>query len=221
VALVKHKPSAGGPPKPAPIESGDPFAALDDAVGEDPARGSDVAQRDGPSSIEFHVEPIVGTVGPKTEGTEFGPTKGFKVNPLDQAVKTICEAPQFITEAHLKMLVGAVPRINLAADKPELGDFDMREEIAAQLAVVRSLRAGLFTPDGKLQQGKDAREAREVITAASNLFSLLMKHEETLNRNARLQAIEQAVYETFEQFEDPTVRQRFLELLEGHLAKAA
>lgn len=214
MALVKHKPSAGGSPKPAPIEREDPFAALD--VAADDARGSDVAQRDGPSSApaEFHVEPA-------PAATEFGPTKGFKVNPLDQAVKTICEAPQFITDAHLQMLVSVVPRLNLNAAKPELGDFDMREEIAAQLAVVRNLRAGLFDSSGKLMAGKDAREAREVITAASNLFSLLMKHEETLDRNARLQAIEQAVYETFESFEDAAVRQRFLELLGEHLAKAA
>lgn len=158
----------------------------------------------------------------EARGPEFAAAKGFKVNPLDVHVKAICEAPAFINDAHLTMLTTAIGGLVRRDQAPtSLDGFDMRDEIAAQLAVVRNLRAGLFDSAGKLMAGKDAREAREVITAASNLFSLLMKHEETLDRNARLQAIEQAVYEAFDNMEDPTLRQRFLDLLGEHLAKAA
>jgi hypothetical protein len=74
-------------------------------------------------------------------------------------------------------------------------DFDLKEEVQAQIQAVRAMRDAVM-PNGVVRVGTPAREVKEVVTASSTLLTTLMKMHERVMSFDRSRAIEEAVTAT-------------------------
>jgi hypothetical protein len=74
-------------------------------------------------------------------------------------------------------------------------DFDLKEEVQAQIQAVRAMRDAVM-PNGVVRVGTSAREVKEVVTASSTLLTTLMKMHEKVMSFDRSRAIEEAVTAT-------------------------
>lgn len=140
-----------------------------------------------------------------------------RANPLDSPVQTIVENRQYLTQGHVAALRALLPQ-ETAENAPVSGqnvqDFDLKGEISAQIRFVRGLREAAMRPDGTLKG--EVNEAKGVISASSQLLTLLMRFQERIDRDHRLREIEAAMLAAMEDTPEAT-RARFLEALEGKL----
>ncbi len=95
-------------------------------------------------------------------------------------------------------------------------DFDLKEEVQAQIQAVRAMRNAIM-PGGIVRQGTPAREIKEVVTASSTLLTTLMKMHEKVMSFDRSRAIEEAVTETMKTLPDEK-QKMFFSLLEENLS---
>lgn len=95
-------------------------------------------------------------------------------------------------------------------------DFDLTQEVEAQIRAVRAMRESVITKEGKVKSGVGARDLKEVVTASNTLLQTLMKtHEKVLNYD-RQRALEEATVAAVETLGDEE-KTRFFTVLEARL----
>ena len=135
---------------------------------------------------------------------------------LSAEVATILMAPAELTEDQAFALFNVLaPRF--AGEGVDYGaDFDLRDEVEAQIVAVRAMRGSVMLPGGKIKPGVAARELKEVVTASNTLLQTLMKtHEKVLNYD-RQRALEAATVAAVENLPDEN-KKAFFAALETEL----
>lgn len=81
--------------------------------------------------------------------------------------------------------------------------FSIAGEIAETVKILRSLRASMFCPvTGKLLEGKDVGEARDLLTTSNSLISTMLKTQEKVINMERFQAVEDSTIETLKTIQE-------------------
>jgi len=96
-------------------------------------------------------------------------------------------------------------------------DFDLKDEVQAQIMAVRAMRDAVM-PGGRVRQGVPAREVKEVVTASSTLLNTLLKMHEKVLSFDRQRAIEEAVTDTIRTLPDEQ-QKLFMTALEDNLSR--
>ena len=148
-----------------------------------------------------------------------------------KALQTVLQASEnrLLTSAQLSDLQAGLkdtyPSVFLStsasgpvADPGYGADFDLAEEINSQIKVVRALRAKILGEDGSLNEGINAREAKELIASGTTMVSTLMKHHKDIVNQDRLMAVEAATIEAVKTL-PPENQEAFFETLERGLAR--
>lgn len=95
-------------------------------------------------------------------------------------------------------------------------DFDLAAELGNQLVLLRAMQATLLDEQGALTPGTSIREVRESLTAANTLYGTLLKSQEKLLSQSRMQAVVRTAAEVLREL-DPQAHDRYFELLEKRL----
>lgn len=95
--------------------------------------------------------------------------------------------------------------------------FDLAAELGGQLSLLRAMQASLLDVDGRLAPGKSIREVRESLTAANTLYGTLLKNQEKMLSQSRIQAVIRTAAEVLREV-DPAAHERYFSLLEERLA---
>ena len=117
----------------------------------------------------------------------------------------------------LKML-GGVPATVAGGSSgaEEYGaNFDLREEVAQQIRVVRALRDKV-APGGVIDSAASTGDMKEVVSSSATLLTLLMKTHSEIMTMDRLRNLEKSVIEVLLE-ESPEIRDRVMSKLEERL----
>lgn len=124
-----------------------------------------------------------------------------------EALKTRLEYLNPIDQRELKRLL----TIELGEDGDDFDhDFDLKEEINAQLRMLRTMRSRAE------RENISTRELKETLTASSSLITMLIKEQEKVVNIDRLRTVERAVVEAIKE-QSHEVQEAFLSFLEGKL----
>lgn len=124
-----------------------------------------------------------------------------------EALKTRLEYLNPIDQRELKRLL----TIELGEDGDDFDhDFDLKEEINAQLRMLRTMRSRAE------RENISTRELKETLTASSSLITMLIKEQEKVVNIDRLRTVERAVVEAIKD-QPHEVQEAFLSFLEGKL----
>lgn len=95
--------------------------------------------------------------------------------------------------------------------QPYGAQFSLAQELDRQLTMTSALRQSILDPmTGRPKDNVSPREAKEVITACSTLFAMLMKHQATVRTYERQTEFEKAVADTVRDYMTPEQRDVFL-----------
>ena len=94
--------------------------------------------------------------------------------------------------------------------------FDLKEEVAQQIAAVRLMREFLM-PGGQVKPGTNPRELKEMVSSSATLMGVLMKTHDKILSFDRSRAVELAVSETIKTLSDAD-RATFMKKLEENLS---
>ncbi len=149
------------------------------------------------------------------------------------SVSTVSEAAdaRLLSQPQIEMLFESLraaypatfstPGSNLGTASPDPGygaDFDLAEEVNAQIRVVRSLRNMIVDPEtGAIREGHSARDAKELIGSGNTMLASLMKFHDKIINQDRVRAMEQATIEAVKDLPQPA-QDKFFNKLEDALA---
>lgn len=125
------------------------------------------------------------------------PGEGEGDTHLASCVETILRKADRLSPSQVHDLMTILTHYSDDSDSFQYGaDFDLKEEITAQIRAVRALRGKVLLPSGQLHPDIEPREAKEIITTGSTLISTLMKYHEQIVNMDRQQAVETAIIDT-------------------------
>lgn len=108
-------------------------------------------------------------------------------SPVSPFIDVLCEAQGLLSPADRDRLRALVP-----PETDALAHLDLKDEVAQQIRMVRAMRNSLFYPDGRPKSTTTAKDARDILTSAQSLLSLLVRLQEKIDRDDRLRRIEMA-----------------------------
>lgn len=143
------------------------------------------------------------------------PNSKFHDTPLYHSVVNLLENIEFVPENYLKLIADKLPEEIL---EPEAIDekFSVRDELALQMTLVRGLRTTIFDKSGKLRDGYDLDDAKQVLTASKELIKIIQTSQKELINQDRIQAIELAFTDTIMEMPEEN-REGYLQKLETYL----
>ena len=107
-------------------------------------------------------------------------------------VSFIASSPDSLTDEQVAILWTALQE-RVDGDDVEYGaDFDLGQEVEAQIGLVRAMRRSVITESGQVLPGVASRELKEVVSASTTLLSTLSKSHEKIMSFDRMRAIEHA-----------------------------
>ena len=160
-------------------------------------------------------------------------TPDFDFNPavtpddLSDPVEFVCQNARFLGDAQAERLYEAMKkRLDVVVEVEEMAapqvpygaDFDLSEEVGAQISAVRAIREEVFK-NGKIRGDITLREAKDVIASGSSLLSTLSKHHADIVNMGRLRGLEAAVIEALQE-QDEEFKEKVMGLLEEKLEAA-
>lgn len=90
---------------------------------------------------------------------------------------------------------------------------DLRAEIFAQIALLKSIRAHLFTRDGAPKKTTEFKDVRSYLSSSTQLLNMLQKFEEVLNTDSDFSRVLSAMEKAMEEAPCP----EFVEILKSYL----
>lgn len=132
----------------------------------------------------------------------------------DELTDDQCRRLARVAEQHITI------RSDVPFDDPEDEDIEVGDELRSMVRALRGLRREIMTDDGQIREGKDGRDAKEIVQSTTQLLSLLLKSQEKLDHMERLRAIEDATTKVVREFDEEN-QARFFSLLEQALGEAA
>lgn len=149
---------------------------------------------------------------------------------LESSVSFICQHVKYLSliqKDRLKKSMGfdklidpQAPEESMATVATNYGaEFDLAEEVEAQIRAVRSIRANVFDVNGNLKSSVTSREAKEIISTGSTMLGTLMKYHEKVMNMERLRKLEQSVVEALLEV-DEDFKAKVMESLEKKLEAA-
>ena len=149
----------------------------------------------------------------------FGAAGNALPEDLEDSVAFICAHARFLN-ANQRSRLRAVSRETGETPQEIIygADFQLGEEVEAQIRAVRAIRDHVLDRHGNIKEGVMLREAKDVVTSGGQLLSTLMKfHKEVVNME-RLRRLEQAVVAVLRE-EDEELAARVLKLMEESLER--
>lgn len=134
---------------------------------------------------------------------------------LDTEVETILNNPSLLSEEQVQNLQ-LILREHFGEADVYGADFSMVSEIDDQIRTVRALREHVIQPNGRLREGMNARDAKEVISASTTLLGTLMKSHDKILGFERQRAMESAVVAVLKGL-DPDIKAQFFSELERRM----
>ena len=145
-------------------------------------------------------------------------------NPLNKPVDLIAKNPEYITDEHAQRLLAAIPERFVAKHAPVTAtatDGTISEtlsSLANQLKNMTKLSERLMRT---ANQSDDPDIQRRAMTSAKELFQIMAKFDEQIDRQERMKNIEMAVREAFEEVKDEHLKAVFLAKLREKLVISA
>ena len=96
-------------------------------------------------------------------------------------------------------------------------DYDLRQEVSAQLAAVKALRESAVSSNGTINVG--LRDAKEALSATTSLLSLLTKLQTEIYNADRVRVLQKTTIDVMKKC-DPELHKQFLGLLRERLQDA-
>lgn len=127
-----------------------------------------------------------------------GAKKVEGARPYEEAILILAEGlrRKELPQERLQDLANLIPTELFNID-PISEDFDMKQELAEQQALVKSMRLNIMNPGGRgLKTSVSIGEAKAVLDACRNFGETIRKNLESYVNLERLQALESAVLET-------------------------
>ena len=95
-------------------------------------------------------------------------------------------------------------------------EFNLREELATQLRMVRAVRSSILNANGHVKEDTTVSEVKSVLDASMRLAQILSKANKEIVNIERLQAVEAAFLEVISSFDDDRQKE-FVEVLEKRM----
>ena len=124
--------------------------------------------------------------------------KAGNANPYLEAITILEEGLRLgeVKDESLQELANLIPT-TLFDIEPITQEFDMKQELAEQQALVTSMRMSIMNPGGKgLRKGVSVSESKSVLDACRNFSETIRKNLESFVNLGRIQALESAVLES-------------------------
>jgi len=123
---------------------------------------------------------------------------------LDTEVEMIAVNHHLLRKDQVTLLLNAVDPYMDHEDVEYGAEFDIKEEINAQITLVRTMRRSVLNQNGGLKLDATTRDIKEVIAAGTTLTNLLMKSHEAILNADRQRAMEAALKAAVETLDTDT-----------------